>query len=85
MLAIQIIKKKSSLWVIKDPSDDELYMAVEAYLKEKKYYGKIFENPSRNRVTKVYTNGEVKIFLFNIKPSNFEAYLTLVKSFKYIN
>lgn len=70
-------------WQLKDPSENELG-GIRNYYEQKKYSENIFDKEFINRKTVVYTNGEVKIILFNVKQDNFEQFFSPIKNFKYL-
>ncbi len=76
-------KNVANDWVLKDTNDKEVWDSfIHYWLKIK--YNEDNLKIKRNRVSKIYTNGKVKILLLNIKEHEFDNYLKLIKSFKYI-
>lgn len=77
---------KCSTWNLIEPNyDDIIFLYIRDDWDRKKYFKIIRDNPPSDRTTKIYTNGKVKILLFNIKNGNFDKYLDLVKNFRYLN
>ena len=63
-------------WKLIDPDKK----VIDSYYKNYLEIKRINQN---KRVYKIYTDGNTKILLMNIKTDNFENYFTLIKSFKY--
>lgn len=84
--------KKPKEWYLKDPivSDEIFYAEIFSYVssydlskKKLEYVDEI--KLKKGRISKIYSNGEVDILLYNVKSKNFEHYLELIKSFRYID
>lgn len=58
------------------------YDYIQLYWKTRNYNEKSIFKKSNNRITMIYTNGNIEILLYNIKLENFPYYLKTVKSFK---
>jgi len=75
---------KESDWTLKYTNNEEIKdLLYKFWVKKNYHYDNLINKP--NRITRLYTNGKVKILLFNIKQKNFENFLGLVKTFKYID
>ncbi len=72
-------------WTIRDIEDDELYDKLSSYWDKRKYNENTLKTGSSGRVSKVYSDGRVEVYLYNIKQENFDRYFGLIKSFKYKN
>lgn len=49
------------------------------------YIDKKLESKNSNRLTKLYTNSDVNIILFNVKKENYDDFLKNIKTFEYLN
>ena len=78
-------KGDAGKWSESQPSNDEIYAKLSSYWGKRKYNEDALKGGNSGRVSKVYSDGKVSILLYNIKQENFEKYLGLVKSFKYLN
>lgn len=71
-------------WELRDVVGNEFRFTMQEFLDERNYNTDLWDEPKDKRLTKIYTNGEVKILLFNIKPKNFDSFLNNVKQFQYL-
>lgn len=78
-------KGDAGKWVIRETNEDEIYNKLSSYWGKRKYDENYLDASKSGRVSKVYSDGKVSILLYNIKEQNFERYLELLKSFKYID
>ena len=76
--------KKSDIWILKNSDIYESYAFLNGYWKDKDYEKMIIYKADSKNAAKIYTNGEVKILLFNIRNDDFDDYLQTIKSFKYL-
>lgn len=71
-------------WSLNDFQQDNIYKIFGAYWDKQNYDESYLHKNHNERLTKLYTNGKVKILLYNIKKENYASFLEHVKSFKYL-
>lgn len=76
---------KNQNWELREATRNEILNYLDDFWSEREYNSSILEDQSKNRITKVYSNNNTIIVLFNIKEENFKAFLTEIKDFEYIN
>jgi len=78
-------EKSIGNWSIQEPTSEKIYSLLRSYWNSRNYKEEklTFEKAVSN--SKIYTDGNVLILLYNIKQENFAKYMELVKSFKYLN
>jgi len=72
-------------WMLRETNDKEIYKRIDPYWHKRKYDEDALKSGYSGRTSKIYTDDKVIILLYNIKQENFERYLTLIKSFKYLD
>ncbi|MDR6969677.1 hypothetical protein J2X31_003711 [Flavobacterium arsenatis] len=72
-------------WTIQETNDDEIYSKLSSYWDKRKYNENNLKTGHTGRVSKFLSDGKVTILLYNIKRENFDKYLDLAKSFKYLD
>ncbi|WP_394776831.1 hypothetical protein [Flavobacterium sp.] len=72
-------------WILKETDDNEIFSKLSSYWNKRKYDEDDLKLEISNRKSQIYSDGKTTILLYNIKRENFERYLTLVKSFKYLD
>ncbi|TDO67871.1 hypothetical protein EV143_1254 [Flavobacterium chryseum] len=75
----------SGQWKMRETNDNEIYVRLNPYWHKRKYNEDNLKSGHSGRTSKAYTDGKVIILLYNIKQENFERYLALVKTFKYLD
>jgi len=78
-------KVNTGSWTVQETNNDDIYTKLNSYWNKRKYSEDALKIGQAGRVSKIYSDGKVSILLYNIKQENFEKYLTLIKSFKYLN
>lgn len=73
------------IWKVSETNNEEIYNKLQSYWDKRKYNEVTLKAGEVDRVSKVYSDGKVFILLYNIKQENFEKYMDLLKSFKYLN
>lgn len=72
-------------WIIRESNNEEVNVFLSSYWNRRIYNEDDLKLGAFDRISKVYSDGQVTILLHNIKKKNFDRYLDLVKSFKYLN
>ncbi|MBA9073167.1 hypothetical protein GGR22_001293 [Flavobacterium gossypii] len=78
-------KGEAGKWTMRETNGDEIYKKLSSYWDKRKYDENSLNGSKSGRASKVYSDGKALILLYNVKEKNFEKYLELVKSFKYID
>lgn len=78
-------KGNTGNWAIQETNEDEIYTKLNSYWNKRKYNENTLKTGSLGRTSKIYSDGKVSILLYNIKEENYNHYLDLIKSFKYLN
>ncbi|WDF61885.1 hypothetical protein PQ462_10960 [Flavobacterium sp. KACC 22758] len=75
----------SGKWTLRETNDNEIYKRIDPYWNKRKYDEDALKNGYSGRTSKAYTDDKVIILLYNVKLENFENYLSLIKTFKYLD
>ena len=73
----------ASNWNLIDTEDDTVYSTLYTYFEDNNYSYDTLESTKKHRITKILTDGKVKIILFNIKEKKINNYVNLLKSISY--
>jgi hypothetical protein len=71
-------------WYMTDFKQQDVFSIFNYYWNKRNYNESYLHKTHNNRLTKLYTNGKVKVLLYNIKKENYERFVENIKSFKYI-
>lgn len=77
--------KESTDWKFKKDISDDILNFLDKYWTGKGYNFNYLEKSKKGRVSKIYSNQNTNILLFNIKDDNFEHFYNYVKKFKYLS
>ena len=80
----QNYNQRPDKWELRNVVGNEFRFTMQEFLEDRNYNVDLWDEPKGKRLTKIYTNGEVKILLFNIKPENFDMFLNNLKQFQYL-
>ncbi|WP_026706152.1 hypothetical protein [Flavobacterium soli] len=72
-------------WMVREINNEEINRFLSSYWNKRKYNEDDLEHEIFGRTSKIYSDGKVTILLYNIKSKNFDKYLDLAKSFKYLD
>jgi hypothetical protein len=76
---------KSSNWILRETNIDEIKKILENYWNKQHYKEEKLGSHNVNRISKLYSDGYIKILLYNIKKEHFDSYLSILTNFKYLN
>jgi hypothetical protein len=76
--------KKQNEWIFRNVTEEEILNFLESYWHKRGYNSNYLENLNSKRISKIYTDNNTTILLFNIKPNSFETFKNLILTFKYI-
>lgn len=77
-------ESKTNNWHLQEINNHEIRNKLISYWNIRGYNEVLFDVSKKDRVSKIYTNGKTYILLYNIRQKNYEHYLDLIKSFKYL-
>lgn len=77
-------ESKVENWHLQEINNNEIHNKLNSYWDSRGYNEDLLNISKTDRVSKVYTDGKTYILLYNIEQKNYDQYLDLIKSFKYL-